>query len=267
METKPPMASSPSDPYSRLQYRRVIAWPKRIAREGPLIEELLSSGPARRVLDLGCGTGEHARHLAERGFEVVGVDRSAALLETAREEGGSNVRYVEADLGELDALDDPALDEGPFGGALCLGNTLPHLLERDALGRFFAGLRRRLAPGAPFLIQILNYDRILGQNVRHLPLNFRPDEETGGELVFLRLMEPMAEGRVIFCPTTLRFRPGEESPLEVISSRRVSLKGWRRSELEAELEANGFAEREVFGGFGREPFDPETSSDLLLIAR
>src|SRR5207248_11417549 len=37
---------------------------------------LYGIGPVRRVLDLGCGTGGHAVPLAERGYEVVGVDRS-----------------------------------------------------------------------------------------------------------------------------------------------------------------------------------------------
>ncbi|MGA8099295.1 MAG: class I SAM-dependent methyltransferase, partial [Candidatus Cybelea sp.] len=51
-----------------------------------------------RVLDLGTGTGTLARGFALRGCDVVGLDRSAALLERAREldsRAGSAVRYVE----------------------------------------------------------------------------------------------------------------------------------------------------------------------------
>ena len=36
------------------------------------------------ILDLGCGTGNHAFPLAQRGYEVVGVDRSAPMLARAR---------------------------------------------------------------------------------------------------------------------------------------------------------------------------------------
>ena len=45
-----------------------------------LIDRLLQTygnGSVRSLLDLGCGTGNHALPLAERGYEVVGVDRSA----------------------------------------------------------------------------------------------------------------------------------------------------------------------------------------------
>ena len=41
----------PGDPYSRVEYRRVIAWDRRIAREGPFLRRLLQSAPDRSVLD------------------------------------------------------------------------------------------------------------------------------------------------------------------------------------------------------------------------
>ncbi len=257
--------SSPKDPYSRLQYRRLIAWPGRIRREWPLLEDVLGSGPVRRVLDLGCGTGEHTRFLAEQGFEAVGVDRSEKLVEEARREAPESVRFVAADLGTLDAIEDPALLEASFGGAICLGNTLPHLTESRAVERMFAGLRRLLLPGAPLLLQILSYERIFARGERHLPLNFRDDED--GEIVFLRLMELGDDGSVVFCPTSLRFRPDRESPVEVVSSRRVPLRGWRLGELEEMLDAAGFRQREALGSFEREPYVAEESRDLVLVAR
>jgi len=55
--------------------------------ERDLLEELFGRYATRRVdsvLDLGCGTGRHAVALAQRGYEVVGVDRSAAMIAEAR---------------------------------------------------------------------------------------------------------------------------------------------------------------------------------------
>jgi SAM-dependent methyltransferase len=49
-----------------------------------LIKRLLGVNPGSRIRDLGCGPGRHARALARRGFDVTGVDRTAAYLEEAR---------------------------------------------------------------------------------------------------------------------------------------------------------------------------------------
>jgi len=66
---------------------------KDYASECGLIERVFaeySQRPVRRILDLGCGTGRHAQLLAERGYAVVGVDRSPAMIEQARRAGTSS---------------------------------------------------------------------------------------------------------------------------------------------------------------------------------
>ena len=55
-----------------------------VLRWAPLVER----GP---VLDVACGSGRHARLFAERGFEVVAVDREAQNL-------SGNIHFVRADL-------------------------------------------------------------------------------------------------------------------------------------------------------------------------
>lgn len=68
----------------------------------PLWEELAgeAEGP---VLDLGCGTGRVALHLARRGYPVVGVDREAAFLAVLRTRGaGLPIETVHADVREFE---------------------------------------------------------------------------------------------------------------------------------------------------------------------
>jgi SAM-dependent methyltransferase len=57
----------------------------RMRLHGALEELLPSSGAGQRAIDVGCGTGHHLRDLRARGFDVAGVDGSAAMLEQARE--------------------------------------------------------------------------------------------------------------------------------------------------------------------------------------
>jgi len=249
------------DPFSVIDYRRLIDWPKRLAREWPFFERVLAEAPERRVLDLGCGPGEHARLFASKGYAVVGIDASAAQLVKAREQGESDrLRFIQGDIAEVEALAD-----GSFGGAICIGNTLPNLSDEARVARLAAGVRRRLLPGAPCVIQILNYDRIQATRQRALPVSVLPDED--GELVFLRLMDPKPDGRVIFTPAMLRYRSGGDPPLELLAARHSDVRGWRRSELEPILRAAGFDRIEALGGIDGAPFDAKASNDLVLVAR
>lgn len=252
---------SDEDRYSRCDYRRLIAWPARIERERPLFERIFANVPDKSLLDIGCGTGEHARFFASLGFRVLGVDASESMIEKARD--AENPESVTFALGDMRTLDDSV--SGRYGGALCIGNALPHLTDESGLEAFAKGLHNCLLPGAPVLLQILNYDRIIARGERYLPLSFRPDEE--GEIVFLRLMKPNPDGSVLFFPSTLLLTDDEDEPLKLVSSRRVPIRGWRSAELKTVMESAGFSAIELSGDVGGSPYDPESSGDIFLVAR
>ena len=253
-----------TDPYSRLNYRRLIAWPERIEREWPFFEKLLHKAPSNRLLDLGCGTGEHARFLVSKDFEVVGIDRSKEMLQSARDQPlPAGLELIEGDLRQLDQL-----VEGSFGGAICLGNTLPHLTDIEGLGAFLAAARKHLLSDATLTLQLLNYDRIFDKQERSLPVNFRHDPDVeGGEIVFLRLMDLRQDGTVGFFPTTLLFRPDHDPPLEVKATKRVEVRGWRSKQVEKALETAGFESVTLYGSYDDEPFASDSSRDLIVVAR
>ncbi len=249
------------DPYSRVDYRRFVAWPDRIRREAPFLKEILEKAPERSVIDLGCGTGEHSRFLAGEGFRAVGLDRSESMLAKAQEKPLSpNLQFV---LGEIQNLGDVV--KGRFGAAISLGNTLVHLPERQDLERAFASLAQVLEPGGIFLFQVLNYERIFEKNIRHLPLNFRQEED--GEIIFVRLMELLEEGKIRFCPTTLKYNPLADPPVQVVRSRMTQLRGWRQADLLPLLQGAGFSILSIHGDMKGGPFEPEVSQDLIMVFR
>ena len=247
----------PDDPWSRVDYRRLVAWPERIAREWPFLERCLEPG---LILDLGSGTGEHSRHLAAHGYEVLGIEASPSMLAKASEAPlPPNLRFAAGDIVDVGRL-------APAGaaGAICLGNTLPHL-DETGMRTLAEGLARTLKPGAPFVFQALNYERIRARKLRYLPLNFRPFED--GEIVFLRLMETHDDGWVTFTPTTLRYDPAREPPVEVTSARSIRLYGWTWPELRAIFGGAGFSTARVYGGFDSSPFDAAESNDVIGVLR
>src|SRR5579864_9467395 len=58
-----------------------------------LVDEL-GLQPGRRVLDVGCGPGRHARALAARGVDVVGLDVSERFVALAREGAPESAVFV-----------------------------------------------------------------------------------------------------------------------------------------------------------------------------
>ncbi|HSL45378.1 MAG TPA: methyltransferase domain-containing protein [Anaerolineales bacterium] len=64
---------------------------------------LVEIRPNLRVVDLGCGTGELTRHLADAlpDSDVTGLDSSAQMLEKARAFSGTNLRFMQGDQAQL----------------------------------------------------------------------------------------------------------------------------------------------------------------------
>ena len=252
----------PDDPYSRVNYRRLIAWEQRITRESPFLVSLLDRAPERAVIDLGCGTGEHVAFFAEADARAVGLDRSESMIKAARDhEAAGKGRFV---LGDALAARAALGDEPPFGLAVCLGNMLPHLVEDADLVRFLASAHDILLPGGLLLIQILNYEGILATGKRHLPVNVRPGDD-GKEIVFLRLISPGTAGRVVFFPATLELDPVADEPLSITMSRRVELRAWSRADLASALAAAGF-DAGFHGDMAGGAFVLEDSADLVVVA-
>ncbi len=252
---------SGDDLYSRVDYRRFVAWPKRIRREAPFLMEVLEKAPTRSVIDLGCGTGEHCRFLAGKGFAAVGLDRSESMLAKAQEQPlPPNLRFV---LAELQQVREAVKTQ--FGAAISLGNTLVHLTRRQDLKEAFASLVQVLEPRGLFLFQILNYERIFEKNIRHLPLNFRQEDD--GEIIFVRLMELLEEGRIRFCPTTLKYNPQVDPPVQVVRTRMTEIRGWRREDLTPLLQSAGFSILSIHGDMKGGPFEPGNSHDLVVVAQ
>jgi SAM-dependent methyltransferase len=123
------------------------------AADLPLWEELAVAGGGA-VLDLGCGTGRVALHLARRGHRVIGVDRDATLLAVLRERTGDlAVEPVHADVREFE-LDRPVtlalapmhtlqLLEGANARIACLRRVAGALAPN---GRFAAAILEEMPP-------------------------------------------------------------------------------------------------------------------------
>jgi len=103
--------------------------------------------PVRSVLDLGCGTGGHIVHLARRGFELAGLDRSEQMLAKARRKVQEAGLAVDLHLGDLR---DVNLGR-TFDAVIAMFAVMSYQVSNADLAGAFRSARRHLAPGGLFV--------------------------------------------------------------------------------------------------------------------
>ncbi|MBN1484522.1 MAG: class I SAM-dependent methyltransferase [Chloroflexia bacterium] len=239
-------------------YDRFVDWPARLALELPALEGLLAQHGVRRVLDAACGSGRHALALAQRGYEVVGADLSAAMIKQSRRNArvlALEVPFYQVGLGELSVH-----LSGPFDAVLCLGQSLPHLLSAEAVAGALEDFAALLPAGGLLLIQNRNDERLLAQRQRFLPLSHH--REGDREWLFLRMLD-FAPERITFHLITLR-RDGPNWQQRVSTTVHRPIP---RDELVGQLRQAGFADVRCYGSWRLEPFDRENSGDLVVVAQ
>lgn len=129
-----------------------------IGRPQPAFAALADDGLLRgRVLDVGCGTGEHAIMAAGLGFDATGVDLAENALRTAEGKArasGRTVRFLRYDarrLSELGERFDTVLDCGLF-----------HIFDGEDRAAYVQALRSSVPPGGRYFMLGFS-DRQLGE--------------------------------------------------------------------------------------------------------
>jgi SAM-dependent methyltransferase len=98
------------------------------------------------VLDLCCGAGQISHILADRGFDVVGLDASASLVEIARR-NAPNCHFEVADAKSFRL-------SNSIQAAISLNDSLNHLLRIEDLKAAFVNVYKCMKPGGVFLFDL-----------------------------------------------------------------------------------------------------------------
>lgn len=211
------------------------------------LAQLLPSPPAP-VLDLACGQGRHAVRLAQRGYQVVGVDASRTFLRDAQvtaDQLGIVVDLVESDMRDIGY-------EGEFDAVVSFFTAWGYhddAENQQVLERIARSLRR----GGRLVMDIVHRDWLMSVYKPKDWLTLRD----GTDVVVDRHFDAVAGVNVV----THRW----QGPDGQRNERQHRLRIYTATEIDRMLRRAGLQPTAWYGGLSLEPFD-HTSRRLLVVA-
>lgn len=112
------------------------------------------------LLDLGCGTGKLTRYMAEKGYDMIGVDYAYEMLDIAKSQSDESILYLLQDMREFELY-------GTVRGIYSACDSINYILEEDELREVFALANNYLDPGGLFVFDInspYKYRELLAEN-------------------------------------------------------------------------------------------------------
>ncbi|MCM1252002.1 MAG: class I SAM-dependent methyltransferase [Clostridium sp.] len=113
------------------------------------------------ILDLGCGTGTLTQLLAEAGYDMIGIDNSAEMLQIAvekKERSGLDILYLLQDMREFELY-------GTVGAVISVCDSLNYLLHEEELLATFKLVNNYLYPQGVFIFDfntVYKYENVIG---------------------------------------------------------------------------------------------------------
>ena len=205
------------------------------------------------MLDLACGTGSMTLELAKRGYDMIGVDGSAEMLNIALDrkydlELENDVLFLLQDMREFELY-------GTVGAISCCLDSINYLTDDGDLEKVFALAHNYLDPDGLFLFDVntpYKFENIYGNNT------YIYEDEDCGEGNFCA-WQNFYDKKTQLCDFSLTvFERNEDKKTY---SRRDELQTERcysRASLEASLKAQGF---ELIGFYSDFDFTPATDTD------
>ncbi len=215
--------------------------------------------PTCSVLELACGTGSHAIELEKLGYEIAATDYSNSMLAVALQKAGrlsSQVEFYNQDMRSLN------LKKGPFDAAICLFDSIGHVVTNEALTQTLQGIHHHLHADGLLVFEFWNAGAIL----RHYePVRVRRWITEKGEV--LRISETTLDHSRQACEVSYSiFELNNDGAYSQLKETQV-VRYFLVQEMAAILEGNGFVPIKWFAGFSTCENITENIWHIVAVAR
>jgi SAM-dependent methyltransferase len=207
--------------------------------------DVLQPPAASHLLDIACGRGRHARMLAEQGYDVTGIDLAPQSIAFAKQFENDHLHFYVHDMRRLLCTN---CFHYAFNFFTSFGYFETHRENYNTIRMVASALR-------PTGIFVLDY-----LNARYVQAHLVPNEQKVIDGVTYAITR-WCDGNHFFKKIVISEK-GLSHPLEY--TERVAVLA--PADFEALFQPNGLHIRQLYGNYQLEPFDPDNSPRLILIA-
>ena len=206
------------------------------------------------VLDLGCGTGKMTIELANRGYDMTGIDYSPEMLDIARDEAekkSHDILWLCQDMREFELY-------GTVDAAVCCLDCINHLEDEEDLDKCFDLVHNYLIPDGIFVFDInakYKFEKIYSDNTYAM-------EEEGGMCVWENYYDSDSKICDFYITLFKECNDGRYERYDETQSERM----YTLEEIKNALERNNLEFLHAFGDFDFTPGNDECER-IYIVAK
>jgi len=244
------------------QYYDIFYQDKDYAAEAAFVDECLKrygSSDGRKLLELACGTGNHAFALEGLGYQLIASDYSEDLLAEAKKKAKVKDSEIDFRLADMRTLD---VDERPFDALICLFDSIGYVQSDEAIKKVLQNVHKHLIPGGLFVFEFWHADAML----RHYdPVRIRRWPLPKGEL--LRISSTKLEKEKSLASVSYEIiELHNDNKYEMINETQVN-RFFTVAEMDEFLRGNHFEPLTWLNGYAWDETISEESWHILGVAR
>ncbi|MFX0059978.1 MAG: class I SAM-dependent methyltransferase [Candidatus Hodarchaeota archaeon] len=233
-------------------YDKLISYENRKKRETPFWRKLFDKYHIRDAHDCSCGTGHHLLLFHELGICCSGSDLSEDMIHVARKkckERNLKCNIFQADFRKLESF-----IRSPVDLIVNLGNSLAHLSNEVDILNHLNGCYKSLSSKGILVIDTRNYDYLLKEKPRFIPLSFREDH---GFIYVLDYLKESIKFNILFFDLKNKdFQTFSTIYYPILYKKLIDY-----------LRESGFEVENQYGNYNFEEFDINTSSNLIIVTK
>ena len=106
-----------------------------------------NASPIKNVLELGCGSGNHAHWLTQMGWNITGIEKSEEMVTLAKSKKIDNFLPIHGDITNI-------IIDKQYDAAISLFHVISYLNSNDEINNCFSSVNRHLSIGGLFLFDV-----------------------------------------------------------------------------------------------------------------